>query len=162
VTALAAVLVAAGCTSTASAEGGDESAVVTYPGAEVTFGTPFKYDDGLFLQVRQPARFTPTAQAEWDRQVEGVPVRIHFTVTNGTRGDFTPHTLDATVVSGGQEALPILDPGSQIGLTGPSTTLRTAGVANFDLAFLVQDHRDVTLTVVPALGGYDPLVLVTD
>ncbi|UZN03547.1 hypothetical protein [Cellulomonas sp. S1-8] len=159
--AAAALLVASGCAATANAESGTPDAAATHAGAELTFGTPFEYADGLFVQVKQPARFTPTAQAEWDRSVEGVPVRIRLTITNGTREEYIAHTLSATVESGGQAAAQIVDPGTQIDLTGPSLTLTTAGVVNFDLAFVVQDPSDVTLTVVPALGGYEPLVLTT-
>lgn len=158
---VAALLTGAGCAATASAEVGEPAPQVTHPGGEISFGSAYEYADGLFLQVKDPVKFTPTAQAEWDREVDGVPVRIAVSVTNGTRDDFTPHALTAVVVSDGVEAEPILDPGLQIGLTGPSVRLRPAGVAKFELAFLVADPDDVTLTVVPALGGYDPIV-VTD
>lgn len=158
-----AVLLAAGaCSSATAEENSGPTAATVYTGAQQPFGAPFEYANGLFLQVKSPVGFEPTSQAEpWDEGA-GQPVRIRFTITNGTRGEFTPHTLSATAVSGGVEATPIVDPGSQIGVTGPSVALRTANVANFDLAFLVQDPNDVTLTVLPALGGYEPLVLTTD
>lgn len=162
VAAAVALLVAAGCTSTASAQGQEPAAATTLAGAQVTFGTPYEYGNGLFLQVKSPLTFAPTDQAEGVDEAAGQPVRIRFTITNGTRQEFTPHTLSATVVSGGQESTQIIDPGLQIDLTGPGATLRPAGVISFDLAFVVADTSDVTLTVVPALGGYEPLVLTTD
>lgn len=160
--AAAVALVAAGCTSAASAEEAEPTAAATHEGGQVPFGRPFEYADGLFLQIKSPLVFTPTSQAEGIDEAQGEPVRIRFTITNGTRQAYTPHTLSASVVSDGVTATQVIDPGLQIGLTGPSTELRTANVVSFDLAFVVADPDDVTLTVVPALGGYEPLVLVTD
>ncbi len=147
------------CSSSASAEVNEPTVQPTYEGAQITFGRPFEYGDGLFLQVKDPVRFTPSDQAEGAEGVEGEAVRIRFTITNGTRGAYSPHTLSATAVSGGVEATQIIDPAVQIAATGPSFELNRAGVVNFDLAFVVADPRDITLTVVPALGGYEPLVL---
>ncbi|GIG41358.1 hypothetical protein [Cellulomonas phragmiteti] len=159
--AAAALVAAAGCASAAGAEGNEPTAVMTYEGAQTSFGKPFKYGNGLFLQIKEPVAFTPTSQAEGVDEVEGQPVRIRITVTNGTRGQYTAHTFSATVESGGVPATQIIDPGSQIDLTGPSTELGPANVVTFDLAYVVADPRDITMTVVPALGGYDPLVLTT-
>ena len=123
------------------------------------FGSPFTYDDGLYVETGVPTTFTPTSQAELGDEVEGTPVRIRLKITNGTRGRFTPHTLEASAVSGGQPALQIADPGSQMDLTGPGIELRTAGTSTFDLGFVVTDPSDITLTILPAIGGYEPLVV---
>ncbi|MBO0919319.1 hypothetical protein J1G42_00570 [Cellulomonas sp. zg-ZUI222] len=156
--AAATLLVAPGCAAGASADAGPTTATA-HAGAEVTFGTPFEYADGLLVDVTAPARFTPTAQAEWDRAVPGVLVRVRVSITNGTDAEFRPNTLIATAVSGGQDAVAVLDPGSQIGQTGPDAAVPAGGSVAFPLAFLVQDPADVRLTVEPALGGYEPLVL---
>ncbi|SFK45916.1 hypothetical protein [Cellulomonas sp. KH9] len=154
----AVLLAASGCAAGASADAGPTT-VAPHPGAEVTFGTPHEYADGLVVEVTAPARFTPTARAEWDRSVQGLPVRVRVTITNGTGADFRPNTLSAVGVSAGQDALAIVDPGSQIEETGPDSPVAAGESVAFSLAFLVQDPADVGLTVEPALGGYGPLVL---
>ena len=161
VVAVGAALLLAGCSGSASAQTGAPSAATVQEGGTVRFGTPFTYGDGLFVEARVPATFTPTAQAEGVEGLEGTPVRIRLKITNGTRAPFTPHTLDAGAVSGGQAAVQIEDPGSQIALTGPGLELRSAGTSTFDLGFVVADPSDITLTIVPAIGGYEPLVVTS-
>jgi len=161
-TAAAAVLLAAaGCTSSASAEGTEDALPVTYAGARTSFGDSFTYANGLVVEVKRPVTYTPTSQAEGLEGLDGEPVRVRINLINGTSGEFTPNTLGVTIVSGGEEAVQVLDPGARIDLTGPARPLGRSGVAAFDLAFVVQDVDDVELTIIPALTGYEPLVLTT-
>lgn len=159
---LAATLLAAGCTSTASAGGSEEPAeIATYAGAQVRFGESFTYANGLVIEVKKPVPFVPTESAEGLEGVEGDPVKVRINIINGSSVEYVPDTLGVTIVSAGQPAVQIIDPGSQIELTGPSAPLGRSGVVAFDLAFLVQDPQDITLSLVPSLGGYDPLVVAT-
>ncbi|ADG73075.1 hypothetical protein Cfla_0156 [Cellulomonas flavigena DSM 20109] len=156
--AAAAVLLAAGCASTASAGGSDEPAqAATYAGTTTTFGESYTYANGLVVEVKAPAAFVPSEGADV-AGAEGEAVRVRVNLINGTSNEFVPDKLGVTVVSGGVEATQILDPGSRIELTGPSRPLGRADVVAFDLAFVVEDPEDVTLTLTPALGGYDPVV----
>lgn len=154
----ATALLLGGCAGGANAQEGTPGPATVQEGGTVRFGTPFIYDDGLFVEVRDPRTFTPSEAAEVGA-VEGVPVRIRVKITNGTRQPFIPHTLEASVVSGGQPAVQIEDPEIQMGLTGPGIELRSAGTASFELGFVVADPDDVTLTIVPDIGGYEPLVV---
>lgn len=157
--AAAAVLLAAGCASTASAGGSGEPAqAATYAGTTTTFGQSFTYANGLVVEVKKPVAFAPSEFADGVEGADGEPVRVRVNLINGTSNEFVPDKLGATVVSGGVEATQILDPGSRIELTGPSRPLGRADVVAFDLAFVVEDPEDVTLTLTPALGGYDPVV----
>ncbi|MCC2315035.1 hypothetical protein [Cellulomonas xiejunii] len=157
--AAAALLAAAACTSTASAGGSDKPAErTTYKGGETTFGQSFAYSNGLAVEVEKPSAFVPSASADGAEGVDGEPVKVRVYVVNGTSGEFVPNTLEVTVVSDGEEAAQILDPGSRVELTGPGHALGRADVVAFDLAFVVQDPDDVTLTLVPAIAGYEPLV----
>ena len=87
------------------------------------------------------------------------PVRLRVNVINGSSQDFVPDGIGVTLESGVEEAPQILDPGQRIELTGPQRTLTRGDVAAFDLAFVVADPDDLTVTLVPALAGYDPLVV---
>lgn len=159
--ALAALtLVAAGCSTPASAEGSEQTPLADYEGGQRTFGQAYEYGNGLFVQIKTPVEFEPTEQTV-GLGGEGVPVKIRVSITNGSRTDYKPHTLSATAVSGGVEATPLTDATAQIEVTGPSVEIRPAGVVAFDLAFLVADPSDVTLTVIPAIGGYQPVVYST-
>ena len=131
-----------------------------YEGGQRTFGQAYEYGNGLFVQIKAPVEFEPTEQTV-GLGGEGVPVKIRVSITNGSRTDYKPHTLSATAVSGGVEATPLTDATAQIEVTGPSVEVRPAGVVAFDLAFLVADPSDVTLTVIPAIGGYQPVVYST-
>ncbi|UZN03544.1 hypothetical protein [Cellulomonas sp. S1-8] len=157
--AAAGVLLAAGCTSAASADNNATPDSVVYEGGQTGFGQSFTYADGLIVEVKKPVEFTPTLQAEGLDGVEGDTVKVRISIINGTDEEFTPDTLGVTVTSDGQEAVQIIDPGSRIDLTGPAHPLDRSGVAAFDLAFVVADVDDVTLSLVPALLGYDPLVV---
>ena len=153
-------LAVAGCSASASAEGGDEpAAIATYAGAEVAFGESFTYGNGLVVEVRKPVTFTPSETADGVEGVDGTPVRLRVNVINGSSQDFVPDGIGVTLESGGEEAPQILDPGQRIELTGPQRTLTRGDVAAFDLAFVVADPDDLTVTLVPALAGYDPLVV---
>ena len=153
-----AALLLGGCAGGASAQDGEPGPAAVQEGGTVRFGTPFIYDDGLFVEVRDPQTFTPGLEAE-PSGVEGVPVRIRVKLTNGTRQPFTPDPLEASVLSRGQPAVQIEDPEIQMGLTGPGIELRSAGTASFELGFVVADPDDITLTIVPDIGGYEPLVV---
>lgn len=157
--AATAALLAAGCTSTASAGGSTEPAEIsTFAGAQTTYGQSFTYDNGLVVEVKKPVGFVPSEFADGVEGVEGDPVKIRVNIINGTSGEFVPDTVGVTLVSGGEQATQILDPGSNIELTGPTRPLGRADVVAFDLAFLVQDPEDVTVTLTPSLGGYDPVI----
>ncbi|MBO3095252.1 hypothetical protein [Cellulomonas dongxiuzhuiae] len=160
--AAAALLVAAGCTSTASAGGSATPAeIATYAGTQTAFGQSFTYANGLVVEVKKPAAFAPSAYADGVEGSEGEPVRVRVNIINGTSGEFVPDTVGVVVVSGGEEAVQILDPGTGVDLTGPAQPLDRSGVVAFDLAFVVLDPQDVTLTLTPSLIGYDPLVFTT-
>lgn len=155
----AAALLAAGCTSTASAGGSDEPAeIATYAGTQTTFGKSYTYANGLVVEVKKPTTFVPSEFADGAEGVDGEPVKFRVNIINGTSGEFVPDTLGVSIVSGGQEAVQILDPGSRIELTGPARPMGRSDVVAFDLAFVVQDPDDITLTLSPSLGGYDALV----
>ncbi|GIG41357.1 hypothetical protein Cph01nite_31190 [Cellulomonas phragmiteti] len=160
--AAAALLAAAGCTSTASAGGSTEPAeIATYAGGQTSFGESFTYANGLVIEVKKPVPFVPTAQAEGLEAADGQPVKVRISIINGSSVEYVPDTLGVTIVSGGKQAEQIIDPGSRIELTGPSRALGRSGVVAFDLAFVVEDPEDLTLSLVPSLGGYDPMVLTT-
>ncbi|MFC8191767.1 hypothetical protein ACFUMH_08920 [Cellulomonas sp. NPDC057328] len=161
-TAVAAVLaLASACASTASAgESGTPTGTATQAGSTVRFGKPFEYADGLFLTVKAPQQFEPSGEAEGVE--EGVPVRVRVQVTNGTRQPYTPSTLSATAESGGVTATPVWDPAREIDTAGPYVTLDPGGTASFDLGFAVADPSDLRIELLPALGGYDALVVTTD
>lgn len=155
-------LLAAGCTSTANAEGSDEPAqAATFAGGTTTFGQTFTYPNGLVIEAKKPVTFTPSEQAEGLEGLEGEPVKVRINIINGSSVDYTPDKLGVTIESAGEQAVQIIDPGAQIELTGPGAPLGRSGVVAFDLAFVVQDPTDITLTLVPALGGYEPLVLTS-
>ena len=157
--AAAAVLLAAGCASTATAGGSDEPAqAATYAGTTTTFGQSFTYANGLVVEVRKPSAYTPSEGADGVGDADGEPVRVRVNVINGTSNDFVPDKLGVTVLSGGVEATQIHDPAAGVELTGPSRPLGRTDVVAFDLAFVVADPEDVTLTLTPALAGYDPVV----
>jgi len=156
--AAAALLAAAGCTSTASAGGSAEPAeVTTYAGGSTTFGESFAYDNGLVVEVEKPSAFVPSQSADGVEDVDGKPVKVRVYIVNGTSRDYVPNTLEVTVVSDGEDGAQILDPASRVELTGPGLALAPGDVTAFDLAFVVQDPADVTLTLNPAIAGYEPL-----
>ncbi|QCB94878.1 hypothetical protein [Cellulomonas shaoxiangyii] len=155
-------LLASGCASTAGAADAAQTATAgpTHPGATVPFGRPFEYADGLFVSVKAPQEFEPSPEAE-GLAGGGVPVRLRVQVTNGTAEPYSPSTLSATAVSAGVEASPVWDVPLAIDTAGPYVTLDPAGTVAFDIAFAVADPSDLQITVLPALGGYDPLVVTT-
>ncbi|WP_155378667.1 hypothetical protein [Cellulomonas sp. JZ18] len=151
----------AACTSSAEAgEAATPTAEVTQAGSTVPFGRPYQYGDGLFVLVKEPQEFEPSREAQGVD--EGVPVRVRVQVTNGTRRSYTPSTLEATAMSGGAQATQVVDLTREIDAAGPYVTLDPGQTVSFDLAFAVADPDDVTVTVAPALGGYEPLVVTTD
>ena len=155
-------LLAAGCTSTANAEGSDEPAqAATFAGGTTTFGQTFTYPNGLVIEVKKPVTYTPTETAEGLEGLEGEPVKVRINIINGSSVDYTPDKLGVTIESDGEQAVQIIDPGALIEATGPGQPLGRSGVVAFDLAFVVKDPADITLTLVPALGGYDALVLTS-
>lgn len=154
----AALLAAAGCSSSASAEGAVETEASTYAGGHVAFGTSHTYGNGLVVEVKKPARYAPTDLAEGVDDAEGDVVRLRVNVINGSSQEFTPDTVGVHVESAGQPGAPVIDPGASIALTGPDRPLSRGGVVAFDLAFVVADADDVTVTLDPALAGYEPLV----
>ncbi len=160
--AAGAALALAGCATTASAGGSTPGSGGTQEGGQTVFGEPFTYDDGLSVQVDTPARFTPTPRAEWERGADDVVVRVKVTVSNGSPAAYSPDTFSASAVSAGTDAALVLDSASRIDLTGPAVTVEPAEEVSFHLAFAVQDPDDVTVTVEPALGGYEPVVISLD
>lgn len=156
--ALTVLIAAAGCSASASAENNENADVVTYKGAQATFGESYTYADGLVVEVKKPSKFVPSEQAEGLEGVEGEAVKVRISIINGTDLEYVPNTLGVTLVSGGVEATQIIDPASRVELTGPNRPVNSAGVVVFDLAFVVQDTEDLTLTLTPALSGYEPLV----
>lgn len=157
--AAAAVLLAAGCASTASAGGSKEPAqAATYAGTTTTFGESYTYANGLVVEVKKPVRFTPSEGADGIDGTEGEPVRVRVNLINGTSNEFVPDKVGVSIESAGVQATQIHDPGSRIELTGPSRSLGRSDVVAFDLAFVVADLDDLTLTLTPALAGYDPVV----
>lgn len=157
---LVALLALTGCASTAEADdAGTASAAATQTGSTVTFGRPFEYANGLFVTVKAPQEFEPSAEA--DGVDAGVPVRVRVQVTNGTHEPYTPSTLSATAVSAGVEATPVWDAAREVDTAGPYVTLDPGGTVSFDLGFAVADPSDLQVSLVPALGGYDPLVVTT-
>lgn len=158
--AVALAVTAAGCSSSANADGSDEPAeIATYAGATVAFGESYTYGNGLVVEVRKPALFAPSAQADGVTDGEGEPVRIRVNVINGSSAEFDPSTIGVTVESAGAVAAQVLDPAQRIELTGPARVLTRGDVVAFDLAFVVPDPEDVTVSLTPALAGYDPLVV---
>lgn len=158
--AAAAVALVAGCSATASADGSDEPAAsATYEGGTVAYGESWTYANGLVLEVKKPVGFAPSAQADGVEGVEGDPVKLRVNVINGSSVDFDPSTIGVAVESAGVEATQVLDPISRIELTGPARPLTRGDVAAFDLAFVVADADDITVTLTPALSGYEPLVV---
>lgn len=157
--AAAAVLLAAGCASTASAGGSKEPAqAATYAGTTTTFGESYTYANGLVVEVKKPVLFTPSEGADGIDGTEGEPVRVRVNLINGTSNEFVPDKVGVSIESAGVQATQIHDPGSRIELTGPSRSLGRTDVVAFDLAFVVADLDDLTLTLTPALAGYDPVV----
>ncbi len=161
-TALAAVLaLASACASTATAgESETPTGTATQAGSTVSFGRPFEYADGLFVTVKAPQQFEPSGEAEGAEA--GVPIRVRVQVTNGTRHPYTPSTLSATAVSAGVPATPVSDAAREVDTAGPYVTLDPGGTVSFDLGFAVADPSDLRIELLPALGGYDALVVTTD
>jgi hypothetical protein len=173
----AAVLVLAGCSSTAAAKDctaagvsctqaatagtnrpvDTQAAPTTDPAASPTstaeapaaFGETRTYSDGLTVTVSKGAAFTPSDSAAG---TTGFKSFLKFTVTvvNGTGAVFDVSLFQASVQSANVEGSQVYDFGSTDGLSGaPSTKLLAGREAKFVIGFGVTNPADVVFQATP-------------
>lgn len=108
-----------------------------------------EWDNGVVVTASMPKRFTPSAQADPANGV-GTPMRLTVVVVNKSGEPYPVDTFSATLYSGGQEAVEILDPVNK--LEGPPTgTLANGAQVKVPLGFYVADPNDILLKVAPGL-----------
>ena len=125
--------------------------------ANPTFGKTFTYQNGLQLTVGPPKAFTPSP----NRLGPHFPayVRFRVTIVNGTTKNYDASIFNATVQSTNIEGEFVAD--SAQGLTGsPSTVLLPGREAVFDIAYGVNDPKDIVMEVRAGFE-YESVVYVT-
>lgn len=127
------------------------------PAGATPFGVPFTYADGLVVEVAPPVPFTPSRNAAGGDG--NAAVLLEVTITNGTERTYRASTLEVVAASGGFEAAQVWDPDQAVELSGPTFAVPPGGAVQFRVGFTVQQPDDVRLTVVPALYGYEGLVV---
>ncbi len=145
--------------SSAAGSTAGRSAPDALPAAPTAFGVPFTYADGLTVEVGAPVPFTPSRTASG---VDGGPAAlVEVTVTNGTDAAYRASTVELTATLDGAPAAPVWDPDQGVELSGPAFAVPPGGTVQFRVGFAVAQPERLQLTVVPALYGYEGLVVGT-
>ena len=117
---------------------------------ELTFGESATFDDGLVLNVSKPKVFKPSEYAATDKAK--AYVKFTITLVNKTDATFDPAMVYATVQSANVEASTVYD--SENGLDGgPNTKLLKGREAKWQVAFGVEDPKDLVMEINP--GAFD-------
>ena len=118
---------------------------------ELTFGESATFDDGLVLNVSKPKVFKPSQYAAKDKAK--AYVKFTITLVNKTGATFDPALVYATVQSANVEASTVYD--SENGLDGgPSTKLLKGREAKWQVAFGVEDPKDLVMEINPGAFEY--------
>ncbi|MFC8191766.1 hypothetical protein ACFUMH_08915 [Cellulomonas sp. NPDC057328] len=143
--------------SSAAGSAADRTVPDALPAAPTTYGVPFTYADGLTVEVGAPVPFTPSRTASGGTGAAAALVEV--TVTNGTDESYRASTVEATAAVDGAPAAPVWDPDQGVELSGPAFAVPPGGTVQFRVGFEAADPERLRLTLVPALYGYEALVI---
>lgn len=120
----------------------EEDAGETYA---ATFGAEgYKYDDGLEVSVSKGKDFKPSEYAAYDTAPQYQLWTVTF--TNGTEHPWRATDVVIYVSSGGVEYSEVYDEGTA---EPPSVPILPGKSASYDVAFGVEDPKDVLMSVTP-------------
>ena len=122
---------------------------------ELTFGESATFDDGLVMTVSKPKVFKPSEYAATDKAK--AYVKFTVTIVNKTGKTFDPSMVYATVQSANEEASSVFD--NENGLDGgPSTKLLKNREAKWQVAFGVEDPKDLVMEINPGAFEYSDIL----
>lgn len=125
---------------------------------QATLGDTWVYDDGIEVTVAKGEKFEPSDTSAGGEGFDDY-VKFAVTVTNNTGESFDPSSTYITVQSGTSEGNQIFDSGANI-KGGPSTTLLDGRSVSYDVAFGVDDPKDVVMEIRPSFD-YDPAIFTS-
>lgn len=116
-------------------------------GQVAAFGEGFKFEDGVQVEVSQPAAFTPSASAFTGSGQFTTYVRFDVTVTNNSTKPFTPMLMTFAATSGGVAAEDVYDMEANVTGMGPDGDVLPGSTVTFAVAYAVKDPADLQLDV---------------
>jgi hypothetical protein len=120
--------------------------------AVAAFGEGFEFEDGVVVQVSQPAAFTPSEYAYTGTSGFTSFVSFDVTVTNNSTEPFQPLMMSFATTSAGVAGEDIYDSESNVTGMGPDGDVLPGNTVTFTVAYAVQDPADLQLDVTT---GFD-------
>ncbi|MCG2801187.1 MAG: DUF4190 domain-containing protein, partial [Cellulomonas sp.] len=147
---LSSALASAQASASALADGG--TAGTPDASAVAAFGEAFEFEDGVQVQVSQPAAFAPSASAFTGTGGFTNFVSFDVTVTNNSTEPFQPLMMSFAATSGGVAGEDVYDSEANVTGMGPEGDVLPGNTVTFTVAYAVKDPADLQLDV---LTGFD-------